>query len=110
MMIKIYIAGKMRGEPCYNFERFFYHAHRLRLQGFDPINPAEHDVLKMFDGWRYTDDQYESVIEYDLELIRNKADAIFMMDGWRESPGAKREYQCAQEKGIPIMYEEESCH
>lgn len=101
----IYISGRMTGEHCFNFERFFYHAHRFRLDGWNPLNPAEHDCMKMFDGWQYSEDQYEAVIQYDLELIKDKADAIFMLDGWRRSKGARRELYVAMEKGIEIIYE-----
>jgi len=106
--MKIYIAGKMGGEHCFNFERFFYWAHVLRLRGHTPLNPAEHDCMKWLeDGWLFTPDQYEDIIQYDLNLIRDEADAIFMLDGWYESPGARREFVEATKLGIEIMYERE---
>ena len=105
--VKIYISGKMTGEHCFNFERFFYWAHKLRLAGHEPINPAEHDCLKMLDGWHYTPDQWDELIAYDLKLIEEQADAIFMLEGWHNSRGAFIEFNAAVEKGIEIKYERE---
>jgi hypothetical protein len=104
--MKIYIAGKMRGEKCFGFERFFYWAHVWRLAGWEPLNPAEVDCEKMLKGWTYSSDQYEDVLAYDLKLIEEQADAVFMMSNWQESEGATREHTKAVELGIEIKYED----
>ena len=101
----IYIAGKMSGIECFNFERFFYHAHRLKLEGFEVFNPAQIDCEKMLDGWQYTADQYEAVLAHDLEIIRTQVDAVYMLRGWEDSPGATRERALALELGKPVVYE-----
>lgn len=41
----------------------------------------------------------------DLRIVRTEAEAMFMLAYWQTSPGAKREIEAAQAKGIPIYYE-----
>ena len=106
-MKTIYISGKMSGVKCFNFKRFFYHQVLLENEGWHVINPAEHDCLKMLDGWHYTPDQWDELIAYDLKLIEEQADAIFMLEGWHDSQGAFMEFNAAVEKGIEIKYERE---
>ena len=102
---KVYIAGPMRGYHCFNFEQFFYWAAILRASGYIPINPAEMDCLRMFDGWVYSDDKYEEIMAIDLKAIREDADAIFSLAKWYDSPGALRENKEAGLKDIPDFYE-----
>jgi len=87
---RVYVAGKMRGEPCYNFESFFFWARILRLSGYDVVNPAQIDTEKMFDGWQYTEDQYPDVLLHDLHEIKD-VDAILLLEGWENSVGATAE-------------------
>lgn len=104
-MDKVYIAGPMTGYPLYNFEQFFAWAARIRLGGDTPLNPAEHDLSKMFNGWVYSEADYDQVIEYDLELIRQEADRMFMLRGWNFSKGAQMEHNLAVELSLNIEYE-----
>lgn len=111
-MRNIYIAGKMRGEKCFNFEKFFYWAHVFRNKGWNPLNPAEHDCLgwineKVVPDYSSNDEAYNEIIEFDLDWIEKEADVIFMMSGWEESPGAAKEHHKAKELGIEILYEDE---
>jgi len=101
----IYIAGPMSGIHCFNFKLFFYWQVRLEREGYTVINPAEIDCVKMFDGWQYSPDQWEAVLQEDCELIRTKADAVFAMSGWTASKGAMREVGTAVENGISVYHE-----
>jgi hypothetical protein len=105
MMSKVYIAGPMTGYPLYNFEQFFAWAAAIRSTGDTPLNPAEHDVRKMFNGWVYDEAGYDEIIEYDLNLIRKEADRMFMLRGWNFSKGAQMEHDLAVELGLNIQYE-----
>jgi hypothetical protein len=105
MMSKVYIAGPMTGYPLYNFEQFFAWAAAIRSVGDTPLNPAEHDVSKMFNGWVYNEADYDEIIEYDLNLIRKEADRMFMLRGWNFSKGAQMEHSLAVELGLDIQYE-----
>lgn len=102
----IYIAGPMRGHHCYNFEKFFYYAHILKSSGYEVINPAEMDCLRMFDGWRFNESDYEEVLAIDLAEITANADALFVLEGWEKSEGANREIELATNLGLPVYYEE----
>lgn len=104
-MSKVYIAGPMTGYPLYNFEQFFAWAAAIRSTGDTPLNPAEHDVSKMFNGWVYNEADYDEIIEYDLNLIRKEADRMFMLRGWNFSKGAQVEHSLAVELGLDIQYE-----
>lgn len=104
-MKTIYIAGPMRGHRCYNFQKFFSMAEKLEMCGFEVINPAEIDTLKMFDGWTYTSCQYPDILLKDIQLIKEKADAVVLLNGWHESPGATAEFSFADAVGIVTIME-----
>lgn len=104
----IYIAGKMRGEHCFNFKNFFFWQVMLENGGYKVLNPAEHDCMKWInEGWIFDESQYEEVLAYDFELIENQADALFVLEGWLDSEGAKREIEHAKECGKPVYYQED---
>jgi hypothetical protein len=84
----------MTGLPDFNYPQFHAQANWLRGIGWDVENPAEY-----FDG-----DQTRERKEYlteDLRVIA-KCDAIWMLDGWRNSPGARLEHMYAEELGLEI--------
>ena len=45
------------------------------------------------------------MIERDLEIL-SRCDAIFLLKGWRQSRGSKREYARAKELGLEIIFED----
>ena len=102
-----YIAGPMRGYDCYNFPQFFYWQVKLENSGYRVINPAREDCRRWLEeGWVYTDDQWEDVLSKDLEMIEQHADWMFVLRGWEQSAGAKREIEHAKKLDIPVFYEE----
>jgi len=104
---RVYIAGPMRGQPCYNFEEFFHWARMLRISGYEVTNPAQLDCMRMLSGWTFKDDEetYEEILAADLEIITARIDWIFALKGSDESPGAQREIALAEELGLPVYYE-----
>lgn len=102
-MKKIYIAGPMRGHPCYNFEEFFVMANRLKKAGYEVINPAEVDTNRMFDGWQYTEDKYAEVLAHDIQILSTECFAIMLLNGWSKSPGARVEATYAKAIGLAII-------
>lgn len=107
MIRTVYIAGPMRGYDVFNFARFFYWQVVLEGMGFNVINPAREDCKRWIeDGWVFTEDCYEEVLQYDLSLISAQADALFVLNGWEKSTGAKREIEHAKEIGLEIMYQD----
>lgn len=117
-MSKIYIAGPMSGIPEFNFPLFNSRAYRLRREGWTVFNPAEKEsenlseeslvdgdpVLAAEGGFNFRD-----VYTWDVSKVI-EADAIYMLPGWENSPGARGEHAVAvaMQKHYPeykIIYE-----
>ena len=91
----IYIAGPMTGKENYNFDAFNAKETELREQGFKVLNPAKIGVLP----------------EYSMYWPINKAmldgaDAIYMLNGWEESEGARKEFAYAICHDLTPYYED----
>ena len=94
-MKKIYISGKITDNP--NYKADFEAAElALKIAGFQPVNPAEEHLP---DGATWAD-----YMRQDIKLLCD-CDAIYMLNGWRESAGAKIEHKLARDLGIEIIYE-----
>ena len=94
-MKKIYISGKITNNA--NYKADFEAAElALKIAGFQPVNPAEE---KLPDGATWAD-----YMRHDIKLLCD-CDAIYMLDGWQESAGAKIEHKLARKLGIEIIYE-----
>ena len=104
-MKTIYISGKMSGEHCFSFKNFFYWQRVWEERGWEVVNPAEIDCVKMLKGWVYDDKQYREILDEDKRLIREECDAIFMMNGWTTSEGANEEYAEAVNHNKEILFE-----
>ena len=94
-MKKIYISGKITDNP--NYKADFEAAElALKIAGFQPVNPAEEHLP---DGATWAD-----YMRHDIKLLCD-CDAIYMLNGWRKSGGAKFEHMLAQDLGMEIIYE-----
>ena len=96
--MKVYISGKITGTTDY-LERFAQAETRLRVQGFEVVNPAkELDKLpKDSTTWRqYMGEAFKLLME---------CDAIYMLDGWQESKGARLELFVADRTGMTFIYD-----
>lgn len=91
--MKIYLSGKITGDSNYR-QKFSSMEKELLSYGYVVFNPA---VLP--DGF-----EYEDYMDLDF-LILSRCDAIFLMRDWRNSPGAKREYEEAKRLGLRILTE-----
>jgi|GEM_PF-3224065 len=81
--MKIYISGPMTGVPEDEYKLEFSEVeNELIYRGHIVFNPAR---LAMT-GFRY--EEYMAIDFAAIEIC----DAIFLMKGWRKSPGAVREY------------------
>lgn len=88
---RIYIAGKMTGEPDFNYPAFNAAASRLRALGFDVENPAECE-LPIGSPWQ------EFMRSGITQLMR--CDQIVLLPGWEKSRGATLEYMLAMQLGM----------
>ena len=102
---KGYLSGPMTGVEDYNMPMFFYWQVKLEKSGYRIDNPALYDLRKMRTGWVYSEDQWDSIIAEDCEILKG-CDFVFVLNGWQDSPGALIEIECARREGIPVYYEE----
>lgn len=91
-MKKIYISGKITDNANYKAD-FEAAESALKIAGFHPVNPAEEHLP---DGATWAD-----YMRHDIKLLCD-CDAIYMLNGWRESAGAKIEHKLARDLGIEI--------
>ena len=116
LCVKIYIAGPMRGLPHFNFDQFDSAKQRLNHRGYAVVSPADLDRQCGFDpsrlpedfDWCTTPDDFDfaGCVERDIDAIKT-CDAIYMLDGWEHSVGAKAELALAQWLGLEILYQTE---
>ena len=93
--VKIYIAGKITGEPNYK-EKFDIAATSLEAQGHIVLNPAE-----LPEGMLSAD-----YMRICFAMI-DTADAIYLLKGWYSSSGASIERNYAMYTGKSILTEGE---
>ncbi len=95
--MKIYIAGKITGEPVeackQKFEKI---SDALKQVHVIPINPFK---LGCKDHWTF--DQCKP---FNFKSIR-QCDAIFMLEDYQDSPGAIQELAEAKKLNIPVYYQ-----
>lgn len=94
----IYLSGQMRNLPNHGADIFAEYAAKWRAEGHRVINPAELDARMP----PYHSGSYREYMTRDIELILEKADAIFMLPNWINSPGAITERIVAENCGIPV--------
>lgn len=119
--MNIYLAGKMRGVPEFNYPAFHAAAAKLREAGHNVFSPAEHDIEAFgVDPGKGNSTGDESqfarqvgltemklrrkVFGVDLGWITQHADAVALLPGWEDSSGARAEHATAVALGLKIMY------
>ena len=98
----IYIAGPMAGLPLYNFPAFFAAEEVLRSKGWEPINPARFNAVF---GTEPTGRLLDAVCESERAAIPH-LDAIYLLKGWENSKGARRELEVALHHDLMVVVEE----
>lgn len=85
--MRVSLIGPMTGLPEWNYPAFCDAAHRLREHGHDVFNPAE-----TFGG--DTDHPRSEFMRASIAALL-RADAVALLPGWEQSPGAKTELRVA---------------
>jgi hypothetical protein len=94
----------MSGYPEFNFPSFNNKAAELRSQGWTVFNPAEKDeeatldpdAVKTGDAVKAIEKGFDFREAYTWDVNRViEADAIYMLPGWEQSPGARGEHAVA---------------
>lgn len=90
--MRLYIAGKMTGEPLLNYPLFNLTASALRAQGHEVTNPAENPEppCKSWHGYMRT----------SIPQVMAGIDGIVCLPGWEESKGARLEVHVAKEMDV----------
>lgn len=113
--MKIYIAGPMRGRKYFNFPSFDAAKVELEKQGHSVISPADLDRQTGFDpellgsdyDWQDLNKIQFSLfdaIDRDVQALKT-CDAIYMLDGWETSRGARAEKALAEWIGLHVIYQ-----
>ena len=121
--MRIYISGKMTGVPDLNRPAFDAAAKRLREQGHFVINPAELSltfgtadaIAQSFECLYDNEDGSKrhayyyiklacAVMDADLAAVRS-CDRIYLLKGWEDSRGAKKELAEAIKCRLEVMLE-----
>ena len=111
-MKAIYIAGKMSGIVNYNFDAFDQADALFAQQGFRVFNPAQMDRDE--EGWlRYPPAGFKATKEDKMRFMKRDLAAldqcthIYMLESWKNSPGAHVELYYAKFLKLEIIYEED---
>ena len=98
----LYIAGKYRGKSENEVFENIVHARSIAVklwnEGWAVICPHTNTF---FMGSKLGDKMF---LDGDLEIVK-RCDAIYMLKGWEQSQGAKRELEVAIESGLELYYE-----
>lgn len=95
--MKIYISGKITGLPFDEVEDNFYNAqNRLEEAGFKVVNPLNNGLSQ--------NDKWEHHMKADIKLLM-ECNTIYLLENWKESRGAKIEYELAVKLGYKMMYQ-----
>ena len=95
---RIYISGKITGLDLDVARGYFKQTEMLlNAAGMLALNPM--DLVPFNEKYQWHDYMAEDV---RILLI---CDAIFMLENWQDSKGAKIEHAIAKEHGIDIYYE-----
>lgn len=97
--MKIYISGKITGTTDY-MERFARAEKHLRNAGFIPVNPAK------VNGQLPPETTHSEYMTTSLAMLEF-CECIYMLDGWKTSPGANMEFGFALANNKKIYFEGE---
>ena len=87
--MKIYIAGPITG--VFNYKQSFLKAEsELKSKGHIVLNPA------------YLPEGLKDYMPICYAMI-DQADGVYFLNGWKDSVGAKLEYEYADKKGLKII-------
>ncbi len=94
----VFISGKYRGDISANIAHARAASIRLWQHGYVALCP--HMNTAHFDGMCP-----DSVwLAGDIEMMK-RCDAVYMLSNWKDSEGARNEFDIANRLGMEIMYE-----
>lgn len=107
--LRVYIAGPMRGVAAFNYPAFDRARDRLAALGYFVCSPPDLDrqaglqvTPSDFDAGRLEPSQLWPVVRRSL-LNLIDCDAIYLLDGWHNSAGARAELAVAEWLGLQVL-------
>lgn len=105
--MRVYLSGKMSGEPEFNFPAFRTATEDLRRRGYEVISPVEMDEEEGFTpdpSKDLTPEEYSHFLARDVAaMAASEIEAIVVLAGWEQSGGAKAEVAFARALGLPVL-------
>lgn len=103
-----YIAGPVSGKPNGNRHAFTVAASKLKRLGWTPVNPRTNpnsdecaqEALRLGDNFASGQLYRAAMRECFTQVLLS--DAVFLLEGWRQSNGACREVVIAQACGTSV--------
>lgn len=92
----VYVSGPMTGYPEHNYPAFHRASKLLRELGYEVVNPAEN-----FEG--RLDLEPEVYLRKDFTQMATQCNALYLLEGWQNSTGARAEYAVARALGFNIL-------
>lgn len=92
--MRTYIAGPMTGIKDFNFPLFHETARKLRERGHIVVNPAEINPDTAM--------SWEECMKADIKALVD-CDAVYMLEGWKNSKGATLEHHIACRLGLDVL-------
>ena len=95
----VYISGPMTGQDEQECRQRFAEAQALlEASGYTAFDPWDlHDLIP----WA----NYHQILQVDLEILHG-CDAIYLLKGWQDSNGCKKEHLRAEWNDLIVMEEE----
>jgi len=93
--MRVYVSGRIKDYPEHQ-QHFLQGCGVMRDAGHDPVNPCDLD--------HEPGATYEDFMREDLRALLD-CQAIFMLDGWEKSVGARTEHLVACMIGLKLWYE-----
>ena len=92
---KVYISGKITGLPIDDAKTNFQDAeNKLREKGYEVINPFNNGLPE--------NSTWMEHMKADIILLM-ECDIICLLNNWRDSTGAKIEWNLAKEMGFKVI-------
>lgn len=101
--MRYYLSGPMTGLPDLNYPAFMKAATALREAGYEVYNPAEWEMMNAVDGVPAVFNLRRAFADY-CSYISLRADAVVVLPGWENSPGASAEVALARAIGLPVLH------
>lgn len=95
----VYVAGKYRAKTS---NEIWHNINTARLAGEQIVKQGDMPLIPHMNGAFMDGLQTDEFwLDGTLELMK-RCDAIYLLDNWQDSEGARNEWRVAQELNIPL--------